>query len=1044
MPAIIKPTRVSVAYQTEPSRDGALTTVSAYALFDFADPGRLLTEQALWPMVTEQMPNGAIFDKGQLKPKGEVIIAGCALSPTDAPIEGITVTARFGAFQKQLAVFGDRYWQLTDRGLQISRPAPFLKMPIGDVQAFGGAGYAPNPRGKGFSARNLVDAGYDAPLPNVENPAQLIKSLDDRPVPVHFGPIQADDPARLRYLGTYDQYWMENVSPLKPEDFNPLYHCEAPAEQRFDKFFSGGETFMITGMSRGEASVGGALPRLTARCFYKDIPGDALMETSMRCDTVTLFPNVQKAVLTFRGLVRGTDRFAEDIGAIMVALEHTDAPRRDGSFYADVFQKRTSKEEGHKYALADYQLMPEVDPAVLSAKRQAKLEKAAADRQKFSDNQTWALRKMLEDEGLPGDLVQPQPNDILDDIPLVAQPTAEELENGEVDLAALLDDIQAVEDALLEKRDREMVKAELRRRAVVASLPPDRLPPKMAVPIVEDDLVARFPDIGIEPEFAESLAQIGSQSLSSPDRLSGNFSGASEGDDRQLAALTGLDDLFGTPSEEEAAETAYQKAVARAQRLPEGSLLADMRKAIRDMDLSGLDHAGPEADPGAAPTEVLPTAVPLDEDAKNAVTERLQQGLTRPGASKSSQQDFDNLLDALLESGKATEARHLKPTADQSPAEGAPSSIATALEQLDKSESMIDENMAMARQQAPAPIFPLEELPEGVAIRLGAFVAGKLREGYDFKGADLAGADLRGLDFSGRDLADTFFERADLTGARFAGCNLTGAVFTGATLDNADLSGTDLTHANLSRVKARNLRLDNAKLNDIHIFQSDFAGATGNNADLEKVRFLETILDGFKLHQSRITDCQFLSGSADGFEASASRLLRSAFVLMSMKGMDISDSDLERVAFVETQAPGMNGRNGKWLSVGVMGACDLTGSRFAGLNAMESSFNTAKMAECCFLRAQGNACFFNACDLESNDFRLASFRNSLFGRSNFKGSDFFGANLFMAALTGVDLRQCSMRAANLYAADLLEAKLTGCDLTGANLGLTLLEQPANV
>jgi hypothetical protein len=97
LPAIIKPSRVSVAHQTDPTKDGALTTVSAYALFDFEEPGRLLTEQALWPMVTEQMPNGAIFDKGQLKPKGEVIIAGNALSPTDAPIEGIRVSVRFRA-----------------------------------------------------------------------------------------------------------------------------------------------------------------------------------------------------------------------------------------------------------------------------------------------------------------------------------------------------------------------------------------------------------------------------------------------------------------------------------------------------------------------------------------------------------------------------------------------------------------------------------------------------------------------------------------------------------------------------------------------------------------------------------------------------------------------------------------------------------------------------------------------------------------------------------------------------------------------------------
>jgi len=1032
-----------VAHQTEPSRDGALTTVSAFVLFDFSDPKRFLTEQALWPMVAEQMPNGAVFDKGLAKPKAEVIIAGCALSPTDDPVEGIQVSARFGAFQKQLAVFGDRFWRLTEQGVQMSRPIPFKKMPIGDVQAFGGQGLGFNPRGKGAGAAPLLEAGYDVPLPNVENPARLIRSVEDRPTPVHFGPVPADDPARLTLLGTYDQHWIDNVSPLKPEDFNPLYHCDAPHDQRFDTFFEGGEQFEIAGMSRGETVVRGELPRLTARCFFKSVKDSALFETNMRCDTVTLFPNVQKVTLTFRGLIRGDDRFAEDIETIMVAVENAEDALRDATYYADVYQKRTSKEDGHKYALADYQLMPGIDAGVLSARRQAKLEKAAADRQKFRDNQAWGTGKMLEDEGLPAGLLPPHDTSIVDDLPLLAQPTQEELENGDLDIAALLDEVKTIEEALLQKRDRELVRAELQRRAIVATAPPGRLPANLEKPIADDALLARYTDVELDPELTNGLKQVSDRLATVEAQTAYGHMDTPEGGDKAGPGLKGLDELFDQPDgrPEDEAEQAFEKAVARALRLPEGSLLADFRQALGDMDLSGLDTL--EKQVSVPQVDQASSNHGIDGRDKGALEAQLDHTLSQSGTLPVAKDTFNEMLDALMEKAQGPAAGDLQASSVQSPPDGIPSAIDMTLERLEQAEGTIDENMAMARQQSPTPLFPLDDLPEGVPVRLGTLVAEKLKAGYDFRGADLAGADLRGVDFSGLDLTDTFFEQANLSGAHFTGCDLTGTVFTGATLDGADFTGADLTHANLSRVRAAGICLDKAKLHDLMIFQADLSGAMGTHAELDKVRFMEATLDGFQLKQSRIADCQVLSGSADGFQASSSKILRTMFVMVSMAGMDLSDSDLERIGFVEVKAPGADGRNGKWQSVGFMGVCNLTGARFDHLEAMESSFNTAKMSEACFLRAKGNTCFFNACDLESNDFRLASFKNSLFGRSKFQGSDFFGANLFMAALTGADLRNCSMRSANLYAANLLEAKMSGCDLTDANLGLTLMEQPTH-
>jgi len=1062
VPAIVKPSRVSVAYATEPVRGGAHTTVSAHVLFDFAEPGRLLTEQALWPMVADQMPNGAVFDKGQLKPKAEVIIAGCALSPTETPIEATQVTARFGQFSKTLTVFGDRYWRLTDRGPEMSRPVPFEKMPIGDVQAFGGPNFAPNMRGKGHGARALVDAGYDALLPNVEDPHALIKSVDDMPAPAHFGPLPADDARRLTYIGTYDETWIKSVSPCKPDDFNPLYHCEAPEDQRFDEFFVGGETFSISGMSRGQASVGGATPRLRARCFYFDLVQNALIETTMRCDTVTLFPNLQKATMTFRGLVRGQDRFAEDISAIMVGLEDASAPARDPAYYADVFAKRTSKDEAHKYALSDFQLMPERDASEVSAKRQAKLDKAKADRDRFLDNQNWAVRKNLEDQGLPANLVPPPDSSVIDDVPLVGLPTQEELENGELDLAELLDDVKVLQDALMERQNQELAKAELQRRAIVQSLPTGMIPAGTDRQIVDDAHLARYSDVELDPEMEEAL-QAASRGLAEAKSRSAvpaleEMGSPQAAEDLNAALQSAFDELEnGRSLGPEEIEAQFEKAVARALNLPEGSVLHDARQSLDGLDMSFLDELenGPQPPEGPAGSggSGLPSKAAmlvddplLDEESKaqqKAMLDQLESKLKTIDSPIISKEDGANVLDDLMGVIGEIEAAGRGDLEGLSSAEIARKTMEDGKLRFEEAETEIAESMKTARQQSPAAMFPMEPLPEGVPARLGEFVRTKREEGHDFKGADLAGADLRGIDFSGCDLSGTFFENCELSGANFANANLAGAVFTGAYLDEADLSGTDLTKANFSDARMRRAKLDGAKLDDLVIIRSDFSGTSGADTVLSMVRFIECTLDGAAFTNSRISDLQVICGSAIDLSMRASRIERAMFVTLPLGSANFAETDLERIGFTEIQAAGSTFARARMLSVGFMGESDLTGSDFAEITAADSSWNTAQMAESCFLRARCNSAFFNACKMEATDFRLGKFQNTMFGKSVMRDSDFFGAHLFGASLTQTDLRRCSMRNANLYAANLLEAKLASCDFTGANLTQTLMEQPTH-
>jgi uncharacterized protein YjbI with pentapeptide repeats len=1070
VPAIIKPSRLASMIQTEAVAGGGLTTVSAFALFDFADPYRLLTEQALWPMVVEQMPKGAVFDKGKLKPRAELIVAGAALAPTDRPVTGRRVTARLGRLGKRLAVFGDRFWRLTDRGFEMTEAVPFDRMPVDEAHAFGGPNHKANPRGKGHGARAIAEAGYDAPLPNVEDAGRLIRLVDDNPAPAHFGPLAPDDAGRMRYAGTYDQNWIRNVAPLKPDDFNPLFYCDAPADQRLDSYIEGNEDFMVSGMSRGEAAVGGRLPALRARTFVHRPADGSFTEIRMVCDTVTLFPNVTKAVLAFRGIAKGEDRFGEDIGAVMFALERGEDAPRPQDYYLHVFRLRTNPDEAHKHALSDFQLMPEIDPETVSARRRQKLEKARQDRIRYMENLRWGAQKAVEDAGLPPETVPSFEDSPADDLPLVAMPTSEEIERGDLDLAELLDDVKALETAIRGKADEELAKAELQRRRLALALPPGLLSPAVRDPIVDDDHMARFPGLAFGSEVEDALAML-DDALPSKDAVLGAFDAgfAGEGFASLPAEIDRVFDGLGNvgTADPEAAENQFRLACARALGLPEGSLFHDIRNAFGALPAGGPDDRFSADDPDRQEFAALFDSIrdskfeqrdPADLD-REALFRELPFEADRGPAEEALRKTADKIrtvAPGLIAKGSednpvagliaklATIGRPAEPDeTDVTIGERFDRSKDSALGQIDEAEPEVEATVASARRMTPMAIFPTEPLLAGVAERFGAFVREKLAAGHDFKGADLAGADLGDVDFSGRDLAGTFFEKTNLAGANLSGADLSGCAFTEAVLDGADFTGARLDKANLSRASLRGTVLDKCRLDDVTVIEADFTGASALGAAMARSTFINCRLDGADFSGSRIADLQLLQGQADGIRMDDAEIERAMFMVLSMKQSSFAGSRLERTVFTQITAPGAFFAEARLKTVSFVGECDLGGSSFARIRAEEASWNTTRLVESNFLRARCHGCLFNTCDVSASDFRLASLRNSRFLKSTLADSDLFGANLFAASLAMSDLRRTSLRGANLYFADLLEAKLASCDLSGANLGRTLMEQPAH-
>ncbi len=110
---------------------------------------------------------------------------------------------RLASFRYGVRVFGDRVWQRTERGLAPTPPKPITAVPLTLAHAYGGkvqwdgldVPFAPNPAGKGFYIEEAAAEGM--PLPNIENPAELIAKWDDRPMPVGMGACPQDFAGRI-------------------------------------------------------------------------------------------------------------------------------------------------------------------------------------------------------------------------------------------------------------------------------------------------------------------------------------------------------------------------------------------------------------------------------------------------------------------------------------------------------------------------------------------------------------------------------------------------------------------------------------------------------------------------------------------------------------------------------------------------------------------------------------------------------------------------------------------------------------------------------
>ncbi len=375
---VLKPQALGLSTRPIEFRKRFGLSISAYLHlpFDQGQRGCLWAEQSMWGFLSQEMAQ-PLIDEGVAKLTPEFLVHGKAFPPKDRP-SACAVRARFGDREKTLLVFGDRYWD----GNRPSAPQPFESMPLGWSAAYGGAGFAGNPEGRGRDARDGVTW-----LPNIELPSDRLLRPDQAIVPAGFGALDLMHPQRAQYRGTYDADYLRQHAPGFAPDTDWRYFNLAQPDQWIAGALAGDEAFSFENMHPGKPLIEGRLPGMRVRVFAGYRVPDAepkIREVPLRLTTVWFFPHAERCIAIFQGLAEvGTDDGA-DVLSLMGAVERLGEARAD-QHYLDAAAKRADPKTGSIYALFDNDLLPDgvstADPSVEAAKAPFATENLQAEGQ---------------------------------------------------------------------------------------------------------------------------------------------------------------------------------------------------------------------------------------------------------------------------------------------------------------------------------------------------------------------------------------------------------------------------------------------------------------------------------------------------------------------------------------------------------------------------------------------------------------------------------------------------------------------------------------
>jgi len=839
----IKPGKISVLTRTFEREGQAFLVVAPLVFFELSPTRRLLSEQAMWKFVPGELGE-QVLDLGMPKVRGEVLLCGKA-HPWQAPKSVCSVRLKLGSVDKRLDVVGDRTWR---RGAPTD-PEPFTEMPLTWSRAFGGAGYAQNPQGKGFGG----DGDNALPLPNVEHAGRLMRSPKERPAPAGFLPYDIAWPQRQSKAGTYDKKWQKTRFPGFPSDMSWSIFNAAPDDQQIQGYFVGDEAFVLENLHASEPSLEGRLPCVRTRVFLRQ-RGQALEEISTRLDTVWLFPHARRGLLVFRALARVAEDDAADVRQMVLACEAL-GEERPARHYAEVLAMRMNKKSGGLAALRDRDLLPASDPPEPRAPRKVP---GALTRKR--------LRRRLEDEHAT--LLAHMNEQGMDTSKIPPLPPEPEEEAPELDdLGEFVEKKQAEAERAKAGAEAERVKAEQQVRDECAKHGLDY----DAMMAAEKAKWAGPPKVSAKKELEtlRGLAQMAANAGTELPQVSALL--ADPDLERRLTqAETTLRDAyrrfahsFPPASRLQGDEAARVRAeVARAAAAHESLAGRDLTGAdLRGIDLTRADLRGAFLEAADLSGVNLGGA-----DLASAVLTRVNAAGANLFAAK--------LAGANLGGATLTDAELGESDLRKATLSGADLTRASLRRARLEGAVLLDTKLrgadASGMSCPKAKLYKLDlsgtklvgaQLPKAIVLECTL-------DGTDFTQARLTGgsfvkchgeapcfrgADLEQVSFAGESsLRRAVFAAARMHRTNLRGLDLTAAVLDGAQLVGADLSECTLRGADLRGARAREARfvradLSDARLEGIDLMEGSLAKATLHGADLRRANLFRADLTRAKL-----------------------------------------------------------------------------------------------------------------------------------------------------------------------------------------------------
>ncbi len=819
--------------------------------FDGSGPAGLLPEAELWKKASAAIGKDAILDEGWPKPAGEFLVFGAAHAPAGTQAPEVAVMAQLGSLKKSLLVHGDRHFNAL--GL-MSSPQPFASMPIVPATAFGGEGFAANPRGKGVQKIRDADGASVLPLPNVEAAGQPIRSASDQAPPAGFWAYGPDAPERIRHLGSFDQPWLKTTWPHLPETTSPAYFQTAPLDQRLNGFFRGDEAIQLQNMHPARPAIAASLPKLRARCFVnrRIADGEEFSEIETRAETVWLFPELECGIVLYRAVSNTTNEDADDVLHVLAEWEAlADAPL-GFSHYHEEFKRRLPKPAQGVDAAGGPVGAPVGAPAVPAVAAALPLA-AAAPLATAAVSAPDATAMAVASGGGPAQSPELQEvHRLAGELNRNTQELMQQHGITQADLAPYLkEEIEAPPHSLEEVHK------------MAADLQAQTRELMQKHKLTDKDLAPFMPKAEVEPvnplgDLEKSLMALNANTKETMEKA-----GITQADLEAFMARTPeTADMVGKPVPDVKSVIAGLAAVMPAVALPKTAM-------------PQLELPEPEPAPAVAAHKLTREEVVARHAAKQGFASYDLSGLDLSGLDLAGADFSSALLEKTIFKDSQLAGAVFKGAllaggdfsgADLSGAMLAGVSAGSAL----FAKARMD-GVNASQGDFSAADFSLAQLTR-------ANISGAIFDGSKMAGLKAAGCNAQQASFADCDLAGASMTDARLTAAAFTGAKLGKANFANAACDNAEFYGADATQANFTSANLKASRADAS---------SQFAEAQLGRSHLGRAAWDGVLLGKANLEGATLDDADFSRVQAAG----------ALFGRASAKGAKFDKADLSRADF---------------------------------------------------------------------------------------------------------------------------------------------------